>query len=88
MPRPTLIERAFELARMGATMSQIRAQLRRDGYELVNEQLTGRVIARQLRAAGAAPNPRPHTRMPAPRRKQPIGAAQVIAESNTSDQDG
>jgi hypothetical protein len=49
--RPTLLERAFELARTGryATTDRMTQQLRREGYD--PNQITGRVLLRQLRQA-------------------------------------
>ncbi len=47
--RPTTLERAFELARTGeyARVSDIRAQLKTEGYTL--HQLEGPTLVRQLR---------------------------------------
>jgi hypothetical protein len=55
--RPTLLERAFALAREGATMLEIRNKLRAEGYDNVDFQLQGSELKRQLRAAGARPMP-------------------------------
>ncbi len=47
--RPTTLERAFALARTGAYagVEEIRAQLKAEGYSLM--QMQGRALARQLR---------------------------------------
>jgi hypothetical protein len=55
--RPTVLERAFALAREGATIPEIRTKLRAEGYEAVDYQFQGLEIKRQLRAAGARPAP-------------------------------
>jgi hypothetical protein len=49
--RPTIIERAFEIARKGEVqdVTQIASQLSREGYANAVAQLTGRAIRRQLR---------------------------------------
>jgi len=72
MSRPTILERAFQLARAGASLDEIRARLRREGYEMVSEQLTGRVIVRQLRDAGATSD----------RRRRSPAASQTLAPSD------
>lgn len=43
-----IIERAFELARRLATVDEIRAQLRREGYFNVDDHLIGRKIRSDL----------------------------------------
>ncbi|MBN9318521.1 MAG: hypothetical protein J0I28_02370 [Caulobacterales bacterium] len=49
--RKTTIERAFELAATGRyrTITEIRAALRQDRYEMVDSTLAGRGIRDQLR---------------------------------------
>ena len=49
-----LLERAFELARAGANVDEIRHALRREGYNQVQDQLLSAALRRQLRAAAAA----------------------------------
>jgi hypothetical protein len=48
---PTTLERAFTLARSGeyATVSDIRAQLKRERHDQVEAHLSGASITRQLR---------------------------------------
>lgn len=48
----TILERAFELARGGQarTISEIRTQLNREGFEGVQGHLSGTAIQKQLRA--------------------------------------
>ena len=52
MHRQTTIERAYELARFGPceSLSEVRAQLKRERHESVEDHLSGTTIARQLRA--------------------------------------
>lgn len=52
MTRPTTLERAFALAESGECLSlpEIRARLRREGYDQVEAHLAGPAIGRQLRA--------------------------------------
>ncbi|MFL6843547.1 MAG: hypothetical protein ACJ8ER_01540 [Allosphingosinicella sp.] len=52
MSDPTLLERAFDLARSGrfASVADIRTALKRERYEQVEAHLAGPSIARQLRA--------------------------------------
>ncbi len=52
MFRPTTIERAYELAQFGSceTLNDLRAQLKREHHESVEDHLSGPTIARQLRA--------------------------------------
>jgi hypothetical protein len=52
MSDPTLLERAFDLARSGrfASVADIRTALKRERYEQVVAHLAGPSIARQLRA--------------------------------------
>jgi hypothetical protein len=62
-PRPTALERAFQLARSGrpSTIDEIKRTLNSEGY--VTEQLSGKALRNQLRAlilaartsGGAAP---------------------------------
>jgi hypothetical protein len=59
----SILERAFELAREGADLSEIRRALNREGYSQVNEHTTGRSIVRQLHEAGAAMTKRPPPRV-------------------------
>jgi hypothetical protein len=49
--RPTVIERAFELAKSGdcASPSEIRDILRREGYMDVTGQIAGPTLLKQLR---------------------------------------
>lgn len=56
--RPSLLERAFELAASGefATLTEIRNALKRENYEAVDPQLVGPTVRRQLRRLiGAGP---------------------------------
>lgn len=62
--KPTLIERAFVIARSGAVISktELSAQLGREGYDGVNGALSGKAIGRQIaqlireaRSGSAAP---------------------------------
>ncbi|RYF24050.1 MAG: hypothetical protein EOO77_00960 [Oxalobacteraceae bacterium] len=48
----TTLERAFEIARAGnaRTVTDIRKQLNREGYELVQSHLNGSTVQKQLRA--------------------------------------
>ena len=59
MDRPTIIERAFQLARSGdcPDMLQLEATLKREGYSSVHEHLSGGSLRRQLKPlfAEAAP---------------------------------
>jgi hypothetical protein len=55
--RATLLERAFALAREGATLLEIRNKLGTEDYKNVDYQLQGLELKRQLRAAGARPAP-------------------------------
>ena len=43
-----IIERAFQLARQLATVEEIRAQLRKEGYSSVDAHLMGRKIRSDL----------------------------------------
>lgn len=49
--RPSTLERAFELARSGeyASASEIRRQLKAEGYQDADKQLYGQSIVSQLR---------------------------------------
>jgi uncharacterized protein with von Willebrand factor type A (vWA) domain len=49
--RPTTLERAFELARSGecATVSDIRERLKREGFDSVAGQVSGRSLTEDLR---------------------------------------
>ena len=49
--RPTVLERAFELARSGdcSSPSDIRDMLRREGYIDVTSQIAGPTLLKQLR---------------------------------------
>jgi hypothetical protein len=52
MNRPTTIERAYELAQFGPcqNLDEVRAQLKRERHEMVEDHLSGPMISRQLRA--------------------------------------
>jgi hypothetical protein len=52
MNRPTTIERAYELAQFGPCQSldEVRAQLKRERHDMVEDHLSGPMISRQLRA--------------------------------------
>ena len=52
MQRPTLLERAFDVARYGPVtdVTAIRVLLKREGYESVDLHLKSQSVARQLRA--------------------------------------
>ena len=50
MATPSVIERAFELARTCASIEEIRRLLREEGYAQVDAHLGGRMIRTQLRA--------------------------------------
>jgi hypothetical protein len=61
---PTLLERAFELARSGTclTLIEIRTKLRAEGFSLseIGNQIYGKSLSRQLQALiDAAREPRP-----------------------------
>jgi hypothetical protein len=51
MDRPTIIERAFELAQSGTCQSldELRSQLKRERYESVDSHMAGPTLGRQLR---------------------------------------
>ena len=51
MPRPTTIERAYELARSGecATITDIKKRLDKEGYPDAGGQLYGRTLQTELR---------------------------------------
>lgn len=59
--RLTTIERAYQLAKSGdcATVSEIKARLRSEGYSDVAGQLYGPTIQRSLRQLCAAAQPAP-----------------------------
>lgn len=50
-PRPSTLERAFELAKSGeyANISEIRLQVSSEGYHDATTQLYGRTLASQIR---------------------------------------
>ncbi|MEA2999120.1 MAG: hypothetical protein QOG84_555 [Sphingomonadales bacterium] len=50
LSRPTTVERAFELARLGAyeTLPELAAMLKREGHEAVDAHLAGRSIRQDL----------------------------------------
>ena len=54
------IIRAFELARSGecGTWEELKARLRREGYELVDAHLSGKLIKQQLRTLMNLPEQR------------------------------
>lgn len=49
MHSPNIIERAFELARISATIEDVRNALRREGYSNVDAHLAGPTIKADLR---------------------------------------
>ena len=49
MHSPSIIERAFELARSAATIEEVRNALRREGYSNVDAHLAGPSIKADLR---------------------------------------
>jgi tRNA G26 N,N-dimethylase Trm1 len=49
MHAPDIIERAFELASSSATIDEVRAALRREGYSSVDAHLAGPSIKADLR---------------------------------------
>jgi hypothetical protein len=57
MPRMAIIERAFEIARGGKarTITDIRLQLSREGFDHVRSHLSSMALQRQLRALLKAP---------------------------------
>jgi hypothetical protein len=67
--RPTVLERAFELARSGdyAGVSEVRDQLAKEGFSTA--QITGPTLMRQLRTlctdASSAKDPEPPAATPA-----------------------
>jgi hypothetical protein len=56
--RPSITERALQLAKQGANLKEIRKVLTREGYEQVFEKTSGVSVRRQLRAAGSRPRTR------------------------------
>ena len=70
---PGTVERAYQLARSGecATVDDIRARLRAEGFSLVSGHLSGAMIQRALRglciaAAPGQPEPEALAETPAP----------------------
>jgi hypothetical protein len=57
--RPTAIERAYELAREGNPITEIKKKLRAEGYMDAEAQLYGRALAASLKRARIAGQPEP-----------------------------
>ncbi len=57
-PRPSTVERAYELARSGsfAKKSDLRARLKAEGYDDYRAQISGLAIARALQRLTARPD--------------------------------